>query len=551
MIQVRSSFSDRLVPVSPRTLVVATLVAAITALTMAPRAPAAVVALDPYPVSAPVLWNGGVAWQDLTGVHAGAPGAPPRALVSFHPLGYTFAFALDSGAGGASASGAGVNSATAGDSNGASVSSATAGGSSGASAPARGSSTAGALAYGWEEANEMTPPMGPGDTSVPSPSLPYETSIVHRGVISASGTVTQLPVCGTEDVPVAFGAYGVSLTGTTVAYRCEGAPPGAPVPASPLQQTYLALGEIAAPSTPTRTIVEASAFQISGDYVAYYAAGKPAGSGHMVVESRQTGTVSYEVPVSTQVTIALQADGTLVLLGAGTSACAPPGTRSGQTYPAEWFSPASPLAHQLGCFYDGSLRPAGGQWVALRPGPSGAEASLVLLSLASGASRPLASFPNAGVFEPQQQPLGPGADFDGTRLAWTQQTCAGTAVEFTPDVSAMSPTPPPSARCPVVFHVHGQLHPTAAGAVRVSVSCPQGCPDVELSVARPRALQTGSTDISLPASARARTESIHLSRRQRAYLRRHPRVRVTLVALSWALGDVSQTKYAAHAVLTR
>jgi hypothetical protein len=535
MIPVRNSFSE-LIPVSPRALAVATLAVAIAVL-RAGGARATVLALDPYPVSAPVLWNGGVAWQDLTGVHAGAPGAPPRVLVSFHPRGYTFAFALDSGSDGAPASGGSGSSAPAGD-------------SSGAGAPTSGGA-AGALAYGWEEANEMTPPMGPGDTSVPTPPLPYETSIVHRGVLSANGTVTQLPACGTEDVPIAFGAYGVSLAGATVAYRCEGALPGVPAPASPLQQTYLALGEIATPSSPTRTIAEASAFQISGNYVAYYDAGKPAGSGRVVVEYRQTGTVSYEVALSTQVTIALQQDGTLVLLGAGTSDCAPPGTRSGETYPAEWFSPASPVAHQLGCFYDGSLRPVGGQWVALRPGPRGAEASLVLLSLASGASRTLAVFSDAGVFEPQQQPLGPGADFDGTRLAWTQQTCAGTAVELTPDVGAMSPSPPPSARCPVVFHVHGPLHPTVRGAVRVAVSCPRGCPDVELSIAQPRALQTGSTDISLPASSKARAESIHLSRRQRSYLRRHLRAHVTLVALSWALGNASQTKYAVHAILTR
>ncbi len=509
---VRSVFPERLVPVLPRTLVAVALATALAVLSIA-NAQATVVALDRYPVSAPVLWSGGVAWQDLTGVHAGAPGAPPRTLVSFHPLGYTFAFALDS------ASGAG--------------------------------SSGGALAYGWEEANEMTPPMGPGDTSVPTPSLPYETSIVRRGVIGANGSVTRLPVCGTEDVPIDFGAYGVSLAGTTVAYRCEGTTPGAPAPASPLQQTYLALGEIATPSSPTRTIAEAGAAQISGGYLAYYAAGKPAGSGRVVVESRQTGIVSYEVSLSTQATISLQEDGTLVLLGAGTSACTPPGARSGETYPAEWFSPASPAAHQLGCFYDGSLRPVGGQWVALRSGPLGTEASLVLLSLASGASRTLAVFPNAGVFEPQQQPLGPGADFDGTRLAWTQQTCAGTLVELTPDVGTMSPSPPPSARCPVVFPVHGPLRPTAKGAVRVAVSCPQGCPDVELSIAQPRALQTGSTDISLSASPKARAESIHLSPRQRAYLRRHPHTRVTLLALSWALGNASQTKYTARATLTR
>jgi hypothetical protein len=380
-------------------------------------------------------------------------------------------------------------------------------------------------------------------------------------VISADGHVTQLAACATEDVSLPFGAYEVSLAGGTVAYRCEGAlpgaPPGAQTPAGAIVPSYLALGELATSGSATRTIAEAGLFQISGDYLAYSLAGKPAGSGRVVVQNRQTGTVSYEVPLSAKEepvdTLALGEDGTLVLLGAGTSACATGSARSGQTYPAEWFSPASPVAHQLGCFYDGSLRPVGGQWVALRSsGTATAAASLVLLSLATGSSQTLAVFPNAGVFEPQQQPLTPGADFDGKQLAWTQQTCAGTAVQFTPEVSAMSPGPPSSAQCPMLFHIHGALHPSAKGALHLGVSCPQGCPYGELAIAQPRALrQAGAAFFSLPASTAPSIESVHLSRRQRAYLRHHRRVRIALVALTAGLGSAPQARFVAHALLAR
>src|SRR5665213_1079930 len=63
------------------------------------RAQAAVVAVDPLGAAAPVLWNGGVAWQDTEGVRAATVGSPPRRLVSFRPLGFTYDFSLDSGSG--------------------------------------------------------------------------------------------------------------------------------------------------------------------------------------------------------------------------------------------------------------------------------------------------------------------------------------------------------------------------------------------------------------------------------------------------------------------
>src|SRR5271166_7121698 len=112
----------------------------------APVAHAGALVVDPRGAADPVLWDGGVAWEDEDGVHAASPLVPAHALMSFKPLGYTYRFALDAGAG--------SQTTAAAD---------------------------GPLAFGWEEANEQTPPMGPGDTNVPAPSLPYETSIVHRG----------------------------------------------------------------------------------------------------------------------------------------------------------------------------------------------------------------------------------------------------------------------------------------------------------------------------------------------------------------------------------
>jgi hypothetical protein len=479
----------------------------------AARAEAAVVAVDRQGAATPVLWNGGVAWSDFKGVHAATEGSAPRLLLSFEAAaGLTYAYTLDGGSG--------------------------AGG------------TSGALAYGWREANEETPPMGPGDDNVPSPPIPYETWISRRGLIGAAGAAARLTGC--DDASAVYDtSYAVSLTAGAVAYDCLGVPPGA-APASTGPPSYLALSSLGALGTTVQTIanVEGS-FQLSGDFIAYYT-GEPFKAGKIVVENRTTNATVYQVPQSAKEDIhvlALQEDGTLVLLGEGTSTCGAANDVSEQASPAEWFSVASPVAHQLGCFYDGALRPVGGQWVALRPGP-GSEASLALVDLATGSSRTLAVFPNAGMFEPRQRALEPAADFDGKRLAWLSQTCAGAAVQLTPDVGAMSPGPPLSARCPVLFHVHGALHPGARGVVRVRVSCPLGCSISSLLISGPRALYDESpTFFSLPASAVPTTRSFRLSRRQLAYLRRHRRVRITLSAEASGLGSAPNTKSATRVTL--
>jgi hypothetical protein len=504
-------------------LVIALALLWLTTSLSATRADGEVVAVDPLGVAAPVLWNGGVAWQDVEGVSAATPGAATRRLVSFRALGYTYSFALDAGTGSGGASGA--------------------------------------LAYGWEEANDMTPPMGPGDTSIPAPPLPYESSISHRGVIGADGQVTQLPDCSTQDEPEYFGAYLVSLADTTVAYLCAGAPPGVQVsPHATIPPSYLALSDLATLTGPAQTIAGAGAmFQVSGDYAAY-GIGETAATRRIAVATRDTSTVSYEVhPASTEYirAIALQADGTLVLLGAGTSTCPTPRPGAAQSFPAEWFSTADPTAHQLGCFYDGALRPVGGQWVALAPGP-GTQASLVLLTLATGATRTLAVFPNAGMAEPEQQQITPqaqtggSADFDGHRLAWIQQTCAGAAIELTPDVAAMSPGPPLSTRCPVLFHVHSPLHPGARGIVRVRLSCPLGCTVIGMRISGSRVLSTeGSAYFFLRAASAPVTKSFRLTRRQLAYLRRRGHVRVAISAEAAGLGSGPFTKSAVHVTLAR
>ncbi len=481
------------------------------------------VAVDPLGAAAPVLWNGGVAWEDMQGVRAATPGSPTvRRLVSYRPLGFTYSYGLDAGVG-------------SGDSG-------------------------GALAYGWEEANDRTPPMGPGDTSIPAPPLPYETSISHRGLIGADGHVTPLPSCSTEDQSPFFGAPFVSLAGSAVAYLCAGTPPGVQPPPHTISPSYLALSDLSAPATTAQTIAGAGGqFQVSGDYIAY-GIGETSATRHIVVATRDTATISYEIPQTTAVrALALQADGTLVLLGAGTSSCPKPSRiDAGQSFPAEWLSPADHATpHQLGCFYDGALRPVGGQWVALAPGP-GTDASLELITLATAATRTLAVFPNAGMAEPQLQQIAtqprtePSADFDGKRLAWTRQTCAGTTVQLTPDVAAMSPGPLPSARCPIVLHVHGTLHPTARGLVRVRMSCPLGCSVASTLITGPRVLfRTGPAYFSLPASARPTTESFRLTRRQLAYLRRRRHVRVTISAETLGVGTGPFSKTAAHVTLAR
>ena len=415
------------------------------------RADGEVLALDPQGAATPVLWNGGVAWQDPAGVRAAGVGSPVRKLVSFRPLGYTYSYSLDSGSG------------------------AQAGGS-----PGPGSGAGEELAYGWEEANNMTPPMGPGDTSVPSPALPYETSISHRGLIGADGHSTSLPECSTQDKPGYFGAPIVSLADTTAAYLCAGAPPGMQVPARVILPSYLALSNLSTPGAPAQTIPEAGApFQLSGAYVAY-----GAGNGttttvavrRIVVFDRATSTVVYELHLGANEyvrTLALQADGTLVVLGSGTSPCPQPGrVGAGQSFPAVWLSPAA--AHPAPARLLLRRRPAPGRRPVgrARPDRSRDTASLELLTLATGATRTLAVFANPGVLEPQTQQLQsqpqtePVGDFDGHRLAWVQHTCAGAAIELTPDITAMSPGPIPLVRCPVRFHLHGPLRPGARGVVR-------------------------------------------------------------------------------------
>ncbi len=467
-------------------------------------------ATDPtIAASAPVLWDGGAAWEDPGGVSAATPGASQRRLLKFRPLGYTYAFELDG------ASGAGP---------------------------------AGALAYGWEEANDETPPMGPGDTDVPAPALPYETSISHIGVISAAGQATSLPACPGPLGPPPFGGYRVSLSGESVAYTCSGSPPGAPPPSPGAAPAYLAISDLAATGAPQTFAEVASSFQVSGGYVAYDA-GNLLGAGHIVVAERAGGAKLYEVPTQAEEdpTIALQEDGTLVLLHAGTASCPHSGGQTTDAYPAEWFSPASPTAHQLGCFYDGSLRPVAGQWVALSPGP-GAEASLVLLTIASGVSRTLAVFPNAAMVEPQEQPVSAGSDYDGDRLTFMQQTCTGYDVQFAADVSALTPGPPPSARCPAQLHVRGPLHVSRKGVLRVAVSCPLGCVDMELAIAQPRQLRQLKL-LTLPASSASRVVSLRLSRGELSYLRRHRRVRVSLTTLSGGLGGARASKTALRVLL--
>lgn len=484
----------------------------------AARAGAAVVAVEPYEAATPVLWSGGVAWWSSEGVRAALPGSPPRLLARFpEGGGLSYQHALDSG------SGAGASS--------------------------------GALAYGWEEANNMVPPMGPGDQNVPSPAIPYETSISRRGVIGADGSVSKLPGCGVE-AAYSLPSFGVSLAGQTVAYGCNDTAPGAPSGVG-----NLALGALGALGTTASTIVGVEGpFQLSGNFIVY-AVGEPSGAGKLVVKNLATNAVAYEVPSAAKEgphSYALQEDGTLVVLGAGTSACAEKSALASpnQAYPAAWFSVAEPVAHQLGCFYAQGLRPVGGQWIALQPGP-GLEASLVLVSLATGLARTLAVFPNATMFRAfasEESSLGLatlfGGDFDGHRLTWLSATCGGTAVQFAADVSTMSPGPAPSSRCPVRFDVHAPLRPGARGALRVRVSCPLGCEIADLAIAKPRALAVeGPSFFSLPASGSA-TKAFHLSRHQLSYLRRHRRVKITLTAEASSLGGFD-TKSAAQAVLTR
>jgi hypothetical protein len=475
---------------------------------LAARADTTTLATEAGEANSVVLWKEGAAWWGSGGIRFAAAGSAPRLLAPFPELGgLAYYRVLDGGAG--------------------------AGG------------TTGALAYGWNEVNEQTPPMGPGDTEVPSPPIPYETNVLQRGVIAADGTAIKLSDCG---VAYAFPVPGqeISLSGNTLAYACgEYALTG--------QNTnYLSLANASAPGTAQSKVTGVNgAFQLSGHFIAYDA-GERFKAGKVIVRNVSTNAIAYEFPQAPTrdgEALALQEDGSLVVLGQGTSSCPMSNEVRLQTSPAEWFPISSPVAHQLGCFYDGAVRPVDGKWVALAPGP-GSKASLVLVDLTTGSQTTLATFLDPGMFEPQQRPVTPGADFDGTRLAWTLKTCAGVAVQLAPDIHAMSPGPASLDTCPVQFHVHGRLHSGPRGNVRVAVSCPFGCKDVFLAIRQPRALANEFAGFfSLPASPKARVESFHISRRDLAYVRRHHRVRITLMADVERPGGGKTLRYTTQATL--
>lgn len=478
------------------------------------RAGATVVAVEQGEANAPVLWEGGVAWWSSQGIRTESPGTPSRLLARFpQGGGLTYNEALDSGSG------------------------------TGAAPQA--------LAYGWEEANDMVPPMGPGDQNVPRPAIPYETSITRRGLISADGSVTKLSGCGAE-AAFSIPSYEISIVGGLLAYGCEET-----APSSPSGVGSLALPQVGALGTTTATESAVDGpFQLSGSFLAY-ASGEPLGAGKVVVKDLSTNSVSYEVPHAAgdpPHALAMQQDGTLVVLESKGSQCLEKDTLGGfiQAYPAAWYSPTSPTAHPLGCFYASSLRPVGGEWVALQPGP-GTRASLVLVDLATGAARPLAVFPNARMFKPtpSEAPVGLaptfGADFDGQHLTWLTQTCAGVAVQLASEVSAISPGPVPSSRCPVSVGSH-ELHVGPRGALHLRLSCPLGCRVDSLAIRSPHVLsQEGPALFSLPASG-STSKTLHLSRRQLAYLRRRHRVKSTLSVLTASLGGLD-TKSSFHMVL--
>jgi hypothetical protein len=393
-----------------------------------------------------------------------------------------------------------------------------------------------------------------GDHNVLSLPIPYAG--LKRGLIAANGAVTELPGC---DVPFTFELPSelVSLAGSSLAYGCAEAGT-----ATNTYRPYIALANVSTPATAASRFAGVNgAFQISGSFIAYQSGESATYSGAVAVKNVATNVLAYEtpqVPAFANEELALQQDGSLVLLGFDPAACPQANESSLQTFSAEWFSLASPVAHQLGCFYAGALRPVAGKWVALAPGP-GSEASLVLVELASGSRSTLAVFPDPGMLESQVSlstppQSTPALDFDGTRLAWAEETCAGAAVQLAPDVHAMSPGSPPSEVCPVQFHIRGALHATRRGRVRVAVSCPLGCREVSLAILHPRALFNEFAGFfSLPPSSTPRVESFHLSRAGFAYLRKHRRVRITLAAQLDRLGEgeVHRLQYKTHATLLR
>jgi hypothetical protein len=119
-----------------------------------------------------------------------------------------------------------------------------------------------------------------------------------------------------------------------------------------------------------------------------------------------------------------------------------------------------------------------------------------------------------------------------------------------PEVGASSPVAPAPAHCPVDFVAHGALHANAKGIVHVDISCPLGCPFAELSIAKPTALGFFTALVSRVPPSRTVRESLRLARPALRYLRRHRRVRATLVALSPGLGSARETRYTAHVTLS-
>jgi hypothetical protein len=479
----------------------------------AARANAPVLATEPNGASAPTLWNGGVAWWSHAGIRYAEPGSAPRLLERFPEYGDTDYYrVLDGGAG------AGV--------------------------------AGGPLAYGWYEVPRQTPPVSPRELNAHSLAISYLENVLKRGLIAASGAVSELPECNVKSA-IELPTQLVSLGGSSLAYGCAEASA-----ATNTNPPYVALANVSTPGTAASKLAGVKgAFQISGSFIAYQA-GEPSKESTTVVKNLATNALAYEtpqVPAFANGELALQEDGSLVLLGSGLAGCPQANESSRQTFPAEWFSLASPVAHQLGCFYAGVLRPVAGKWVAIAPGP-GNEASLVLVELASGSRSTLAVFPDPGMLESHQRPGTPLLDFDGTRLAWVQETCAGAAVQLAPDVHAMSPGPVPSEICPVQFHIHGALHAKRNGNVRVPVSCPLGCQEVFLEVLHPRPLFNEIAGFfSLPPSSTPRVESFHLSRGELAYVRKHRRVRITLAVQVDRLGEgaVHRVQYKTQATLVR
>jgi hypothetical protein len=476
----------------------------------APPADATTLAIQPGSTGSVALWNGGVAWWGEGGIRFAAPGSLPRLIGNFPFYGsFAYNLSLDGG---------------------------TAAGAPGS-----------ALAYGWYEVNNEVPPMGPGDTNVPPPPIPYGSAILHRGVIGSDGSVTELPECNAVFL---FGppSQDVSVAGGSLAYGCaepsDAVPPGDPAPA------YVALAGATMPASVQAKVPQLiGSFQLSGDFLAYLA-GESGKAFRVIVKNLATNTVAYEVPQagSGPDVLALQEDGSVVLLGQGTTPCPSAHNPANQSYPAEWLPVASPTPRQLGCFFDGSLRPVRGKWVALAPGPRSG-ASLASVDLASGARTTLAAVPEPGMVESQRQPLAPAADFDGTHLAWTLQTCAGDAIQLT-EVGAMSPGPPPSDACPVRFHIRGPLRIGARGTVRVPVSCPLGCTGVDLSIARPRALARDFAAVfTLAPSPGAHIVSFRLGRRELAYARRHGHAPIKLAAEVDRLGNTGVVRFTATAPL--